>query len=299
MTTEYSRERFDIAVGERCAILTGSGPLEMVVDRVSANPGGVGFHVLFRGPHEPVVPQSTYRVRGGTLDDISLFLVPVGSDPIKRVTEYEAVVTTVPAPGSHDMPNAELDGVMASSPRRDVGSPEDAVISWRRFDPNQDTDLDRRIYAATREEEFRHLDWPTEAIEAFVRQQYEAQTTHYREHYHGLEKSIIVVEGIDVGRLLIHRTPQETRVVDIAILPDHRNQGIGTDLLERIIRQSAPVPVGIHVEATNPARRLYERLGFSERETFGMYLYLRTASDLDPGRPIGSSQREAPEPRGE
>jgi ribosomal protein S18 acetylase RimI-like enzyme len=50
----------------------------------------------------------------------------------------------------------------------------------------------------------------------------------------------------------------------MAVLPDFRNRGIGTRLLETlfdIIRDEFPA-VSLSVQITNPAKRLYDRFGF-------------------------------------
>jgi len=50
----------------------------------------------------------------------------------------------------------------------------------------------------------------------------------------------------------------------IALLPEARGQGVGTALLEQLIAQARPLYPGISlsVSRSNPARRLYERMGF-------------------------------------
>jgi ribosomal protein S18 acetylase RimI-like enzyme len=61
-------------------------------------------------------------------------------------------------------------------------------------------------------------------------------------------------------------------------MPEARNLGIGGALIAEVIEQgrSAGVPVGIHVEKLNPARRLYERLGFREVADRGVYVLMQT-----------------------
>jgi ribosomal protein S18 acetylase RimI-like enzyme len=70
----------------------------------------------------------------------------------------------------------------------------------------------------------------------------------------------------------VHRGDTEIRIVDIALLPEHRGKGIGTRLLRDVIAQGKRVT--IHVERMNPALRLYERLGFEVAEDKGVYLFL-------------------------
>jgi ribosomal protein S18 acetylase RimI-like enzyme len=74
----------------------------------------------------------------------------------------------------------------------------------------------------------------------------------------------------------VHRGESEIRIVDIALLPDYRGNGIGTALLRDLFSEAdaAGKTVTIHVERFNPALRLYERLGFSVAEDKGVYLFL-------------------------
>jgi ribosomal protein S18 acetylase RimI-like enzyme len=52
--------------------------------------------------------------------------------------------------------------------------------------------------------------------------------------------------------------------LSIAVLPGHRNRGLGSAMLRDLLaRADAGCPaVSLSVSASNPARRLYERLGF-------------------------------------
>jgi ribosomal protein S18 acetylase RimI-like enzyme len=87
---------------------------------------------------------------------------------------------------------------------------------------------------------------------------------------------VILVDGEPVGRLYVHRGRSDIRIVDIALLPEHRGGGIGTSLVEELFREAdeAGKTVTIHVERMNPALRLYERLGFELAEDKGLYLFL-------------------------
>jgi ribosomal protein S18 acetylase RimI-like enzyme len=87
---------------------------------------------------------------------------------------------------------------------------------------------------------------------------------------------VILVDGEPAGRLYVHRGDRETRIVDIALLPEQRGIGIGTTLLRDLLAEAdaAGKSVTMHVEQFNPALRLYERLGFSIAEDRGVYLFL-------------------------
>jgi ribosomal protein S18 acetylase RimI-like enzyme len=136
-----------------------------------------------------------------------------------------------------------------------------------------------RVYASTREEELRLVDWSDEQKATFVRQQFEAQDAYYREHYHAATFDVIEIDGEPAGRLYVARWDDEIRIVDIALLPEHRARGIGTSLLRELLEEAASSRkrLSIHVELNNPARRLYERLGFVSVEERGVYVLMEAA----------------------
>ena len=145
-----------------------------------------------------------------------------------------------------------------------------------------------RLYASTREEELAQVPWSDEQKEAFLRQQFEAQHGWWQTHYAGARFDLVLVNGAPAGRLYVDVWEREIRIVDIALVPGHRNGGIGTMLLKRVFAEgdTAGKPVSIHVEVFNPARRLYERLGFAEKGMHGdVYILME--------RPVGGAEPAA------
>ena len=132
------------------------------------------------------------------------------------------------------------------------------------------------LYASTRAEEVAVTGWPPEMQAAFLQQQHQAQHSHYRLHYADAAWLIIQQHGADVGRLYLDCRDDDVRVVDISLVPPARGQGIGGAVLRDVLAMAADSGriVGIHVEKVNPARRLYERLGFAMVEDKGIYDYL-------------------------
>jgi ribosomal protein S18 acetylase RimI-like enzyme len=141
-----------------------------------------------------------------------------------------------------------------------------------------DRDFLLRVYASTREEELRLVDWNDDQKAAFVQQQFEAQDSYYREHYDPATFDVIEVDGEPVGRLYVARWEDEIRIIDIALLPEHRGRGIGTSALRALLDEAAASGkrLSIHVEKHNPAQRLYERLGFAEVADRGVYVLMET-----------------------
>jgi len=145
-------------------------------------------------------------------------------------------------------------------------------VSYR---PMGDGDLPfvAELYASTRREEVARTGWPAEMQEAFLRQQHEAQHSHYSLHYADAEWLIVERAGQPVGRLYLRDPPEALHIVDISLLPQIRGQGIGGAILRDVLGQARELgkDVSIHVEKFNPARRLYERLGFETVEDKGIY----------------------------
>lgn len=142
-----------------------------------------------------------------------------------------------------------------------------------------DAELLYEIYASTREEELAVVPWDASTKEAFLRMQFAAQDTYYRATYPQASYDLIVSGEKVLGRLYIDRGERAWLVLDIALLPEHRRKGIGTRLLSEVLADATEAgrPVQIHVERFNPARRLYDRLGFREIADQGVYLLLERA----------------------
>jgi ribosomal protein S18 acetylase RimI-like enzyme len=129
------------------------------------------------------------------------------------------------------------------------------------------------VYAAYRAEELDQVDWAPGAREAFVETQFAAQDHEYRRHNPEGRFDVIEVDGVPAGRLYVDRRPGDLRIVDIALLPAYRGLGVGGRLIAELQSQAAADGriVSIHVEATNRAAELYQRLGFVVAEELGVY----------------------------
>ncbi len=130
----------------------------------------------------------------------------------------------------------------------------------------QDMDFLYQVYASTRETEMAVVDWTAAQKEAFLQMQFTAQHTHYQEYFGDASFDLILLDGEAVGRLYLHQRKDEFRIIDLALLTQHRGKGIGSALMRDILDQAAQadLPVRIHAEKNNPALDLYYRLGFRE-----------------------------------
>jgi GNAT superfamily N-acetyltransferase len=132
------------------------------------------------------------------------------------------------------------------------------------------------VYASTRSEELALTNWTDEQKTAFCQMQFEAQHRHYQQYYSGACFDVIEWEGRPVGRLYVARWEKEIRIVDIALLPQSRGKGIGSQFLLELQEEAraAGKTLSIHVEKFNPALRLYQRLGFKPVEDKGVCLLM-------------------------
>lgn len=142
------------------------------------------------------------------------------------------------------------------------------------------TEADRafllRVYRSTREGELALTGWDEPTRAAFVAQQFTAQDTWWRAQSPGASFDIVVVDGVDAGRLYVDERADEVRVVDITLLPEFQRRGVGSLLLQGVSHRADElgVPVTMHVEVFNPARALYERLGFRLVGERGVHLLM-------------------------
>ena len=165
-------------------------------------------------------------------------------------------------------------GVFCRYPQSSILYPR-TMISLRPSTPEDESFL-AGLYASTRAEELSVTGWSDEEKAVFCRRQFDAQSAHYRENYPGALLQMIEREEVSIGRLYVARWEREIRIMDIALLPEHRGSGIGTELLRELQEEArtAGKTLTIHVERFNPALRLYERLGFKMVEDKGVYLLM-------------------------
>jgi ribosomal protein S18 acetylase RimI-like enzyme len=94
--------------------------------------------------------------------------------------------------------------------------------------------------------------------------------TKFREYFKPQSTKIIQADSRDIGLLQVQERVDCIYLCDIQLDCEYRNKGIGTSLIESVIRSAivANKPVRLRVLRGNPAKKLYIRLGFKEVETF-------------------------------
>jgi GNAT superfamily N-acetyltransferase len=140
-----------------------------------------------------------------------------------------------------------------------------STITLRTAQP-EDSAVLLRVYTSTRADEMALTDWTAEQKAAFCKMQFDAQTEHYRVHYPNAVYFIIQKNETPIGRLILEHSEDQLLIMDISILPEFRNTGIGTGIIRNLQAEAAKssLPLVLRVEFFNPVIRLYARLGFVE-----------------------------------
>jgi ribosomal protein S18 acetylase RimI-like enzyme len=143
-----------------------------------------------------------------------------------------------------------------------------------------DQDFILSAYWSTRAAEMAMVPWTAEQKDAFIRMQFAAQGQHYASEYPGATHEVICCDGVPAGRLYLDRQAHEFHILDVVVLPQFRNAGIGSAVLRRILEEAAGrgQPVTIYVESFNPSFNLFRKLGFQTVSQDGFQCFLRWSS---------------------
>ena len=143
------------------------------------------------------------------------------------------------------------------------------------------------LFATTRETELGALNLDDRQKKLFIAMQFNAQKTQYATIYPKADSKVILSNNDPVGRLIVDRAEREFTLVDISLLPTHRGKGVGGQLIKNLLRDAAAQEkaVRLSVWQTNPAKKLYERLGFATVDDAGVYCemcWTPSAKSFDP-----------------
>jgi ribosomal protein S18 acetylase RimI-like enzyme len=136
----------------------------------------------------------------------------------------------------------------------------------------EDTAFLLKLFAGTRDE-FKMLMVDESQFAALMSMQFSFQQQQYHDGYPNAIDNIIVLHQEPIGRMFVHESNRAVTLVDIALLPEYRGRGFGKQLLDEVLTHAASVKkaVRLHVLKTNPARNLYQRLGFQDVSEDSMY----------------------------
>ena len=150
------------------------------------------------------------------------------------------------------------------------------------------TDADQEflvgVYASTRADELAQVDWDESQKDAFIRWQYAMQKQEYDARYPDARYEVIVVDDQPAGRIWVGADDTQIRLLDIALLSEFQNRGVGAYLVQQLIDEAkrAQKPLRHMVFMLNDnAFRFYERLGFTTIEDVGAYKHMEWKAEQD------------------
>ena len=133
------------------------------------------------------------------------------------------------------------------------------------------------VYATTRDEELAQAEWAEGQKDMFLRWQFDLQRREYETRFPDAAYDIILVDQQPAGRIWTGSDEEQIRLLDIALLPQFQNRGVGTALLRRLMQEAARQGKLLRhmvFVLNNDAHRFYERLGFSIIEDLGAYKHM-------------------------
>ncbi len=149
-----------------------------------------------------------------------------------------------------------------------------------RAEEDRDRAFLEALFISIRWSEFDPAGWPDEVRNRFLAGQFALQFRHYHDCRPGADFAIMERDGAPIGRLYVFEDPGDVHLVDISLVAEARRSGIGTALLNSVMARAASAgkSVSLHVDRNNPARRLYQRLGFIDVSENDPYILMRWRS---------------------
>jgi ribosomal protein S18 acetylase RimI-like enzyme len=146
-----------------------------------------------------------------------------------------------------------------------------------RAETPEDREFRYRLFCASRPPEWDLVPLDPGVREQLMRHQFAAQTMTYAARFPRAAFAIVELAGEPIGRIVVNRPGTQVHVVDHAIMPERRNQGIGSAIMHALMEEAARagLPVRLKVASSNdPSLRLYLRLGFTAIEEIAAYVEL-------------------------
>ena len=122
-----------------------------------------------------------------------------------------------------------------------------------------------QLFIRSRPPEWDQVYLPIEELTQLMNQQFWAQTETYLARFPEARFDIIELNGEPIGRIVVNRPGDRIHLVDQAIAPQLRNQGLGTAVMRSLMQEAAAGGLFMTLKVSNandPSMRLYSRLGF-------------------------------------
>jgi ribosomal protein S18 acetylase RimI-like enzyme len=137
-----------------------------------------------------------------------------------------------------------------------------------------------QLYQSSRGDDLRGLGWDEDRIGEFLEMQYEAQRNFHATDFPHASDEVVLFNATPIGRLIVDRRAEEIRLVDIALLGEFRNRGIGSEIIRNLQKDAGfqGKPLRLQVIRFSRAVGLFERLGFTRTSETGTHFQMEWMS---------------------
>jgi ribosomal protein S18 acetylase RimI-like enzyme len=178
-----------------------------------------------------------------------------------------------------------------------IAIPSPAGLLRLRPERPEDRDFRFELFCNSRLPEWYVVQIDPTLRDQLMRHQFHAQTVSYAQMFPKARFDIVELDGERIGRIVVDRPGDHLHIIDQAVVPEFRNQGIGTAMMRFLMDEAAAagIPVRLEVaDANDPSLKLYLRLGFAPIRTAPFYIELEWPAPAV--AEAGASAGDTPEP---
>jgi len=125
------------------------------------------------------------------------------------------------------------------------------------------------------------LDWlNTKCMKERVEKVMDWQVDLFRDTFEPRNVRIVLVDDFPVGMLKVQIDHDSVYLGDVMVAPDYQNRGLGSQLVAQVVTEAVALnlPVRLRVLKSNPAKELYQRLGFEIIKNDEFYCWMEKAA---------------------
>ncbi|HNX09658.1 MAG TPA: GNAT family N-acetyltransferase [Methanothrix sp.] len=140
---------------------------------------------------------------------------------------------------------------------------------------DQDEPFFFRLFCSIREPDFAFLG--DRERDAILNMQYSARQRGLCANWPHARHMIVTEDGESIGRLSIARNGNVLHLIEIALLPERQNRGIGSFLMKQLVKEAGDCQghqIKLYVFRSSRAVRFYQRMGFVPVSDDGVYLLM-------------------------
>ena len=121
------------------------------------------------------------------------------------------------------------------------------------------------LYGSTREEEMSQAEnLSADQKASFVQMQFLAQSQYFQEKYPEASFDLLLDGSVPIGRRYLDRGKEVIHIIDLTLTPEQRGRGLGTILMNEILKEAAEKKLGVtlYLQKTERSWNFFERMGF-------------------------------------